>query len=80
MYYWWHNIGAWPVVLTAIIAIVIWALLMITIYRMIRARAHTVLIVFACLSLGPLPPQFVTAVLWIIFWAIFGGRLSTSRR
>ena len=78
--FWWQEIGALPVVLTAIVAIVIWALLMTTIYRMIQARAHTVLIVFACLSLGPLPPQFVTAVLWIIFWAIFGGRLSSVRR
>lgn len=72
---WWDTYGLWIFAIVLIVAIVIWALLMMTIFEMVNARTHTALIVFACISLGPFPPQLIMAVLWIIFWAVYKQRL-----
>ena len=62
---WWGVVGA------LVVLVVYWALLMRTIADMIRNGTHTVVLIFACLSLGPFPPQVVMGILWIIFWAYF---------
>lgn len=66
----WEANILWGVLALAVL-IVYWAVLLRTIADMIRNGAHTVVLVFACLSLGPLPPQVVIGILWIIFWAYF---------
>ncbi len=67
----WLAENWWVVLVVLAILIVYWAVLMMTIADMIRQRAHTVVLVFACLSLGPLPPQVIVGILWIVFWAYF---------
>ncbi len=71
----WLAENWWVVLVVLAILIVYWAVLMMTIADMIRQRAHTVVLVFACLSLGPLPPQVFIGILWIVFWAYFRTRL-----
>ncbi len=71
----WLAENWWVVLIVLAILMVYWAVLMMTIADMIRQRAHTVVLVFACLSLGPLPPQVIIGILWIVFWAYFRSTL-----
>ena len=63
------SFGGW-IVTAIVILIVYYVLLARSILQMLRARANTVLMVFAFLALLPFPPAIVMGIVIMIIWAV----------
>jgi hypothetical protein len=75
---WAPQIAGWWFLVAAAILVVYYIFLGRTILQMLRADAHTVLLVFACLALLPVPPMVVMGIVLMIIWAVHNGGVAAA--
>ncbi len=61
-----------------VVLVVYYILIARSILQMLRAKANTVLLVFAFLALIPVPPLVITGVVVMIIWSIHNKALATG--